>query len=145
MAVVRQPGQRIFCGLLTQMILELALLGDVLDDDLVTAALPVVAHFASAEPNSERRAILSFPFNFQWIGSVLTILLRGVPQQLLSFGGIAKNLAHMIRRQEFVLRCVTEHCHQRLIDIKEFAFATTATHPVSQVSYQRPITRFGMT
>src|SRR5450755_3896240 len=71
MAVVGQSGQRILGCLLTQMILELALLGDVLDDDLVTVDLALVADLTSAEPHFQGRAIFMVPFNFQRIVAIV--------------------------------------------------------------------------
>ena len=72
MAVVRQAGQGVFGGLLAQIILQLALLGDVLDDDFVTASLVCVADLASAEPNFQGRAVLPLPVNFQRLGRILS-------------------------------------------------------------------------
>ena len=52
------------------MILKLALLSDVLDDYLVTVLLALIADLTPADTTLERSAILSLPFDFQWIGAV---------------------------------------------------------------------------
>ena len=55
---------------MTQVILEFALLSDVLDDDLVTVRLALIDDPASAEPNSEGCPILPLLFNFQRISTI---------------------------------------------------------------------------
>src|SRR5277367_5507702 len=61
MAIISQPRERIFGGLLPQTILQLALLGNIFNDDLVTVFLAVGTNSASAKPNLQRRPILSSP------------------------------------------------------------------------------------
>src|SRR5260370_38020845 len=68
MAVVDQSCQRVASCLLTQMILQLALFGDVLSDDLVGVQLALLTHdFLSADPDLQGCAVLSLPFYFDGV------------------------------------------------------------------------------
>src|SRR6202041_3419856 len=96
LAVVGKTGERIFGGLLTEMIFEFALLGDVLDDDLVALFLSLLGDRASTEAKFEKSAVLPVPFDFE--RSRMILLVR-VTQQLDSFGGIREDLRRQVRGQ----------------------------------------------
>ena len=69
MAVVGQSCQRVASRLLTQMILQLALFGDVLCDDLIALQLALLTNdFLSAEPDPQGCAILPLPYYFDGVG-----------------------------------------------------------------------------
>src|SRR5271156_4547771 len=141
MAVVGEARQCILGRLLTQMILELALLRDVLNDDLVTVRLALIFDFAAAEPDFNGCAVLPFPFGFQGIGAVE---LRGPAQQLSSFGGITEDLTRQIHRQQFLAGRITQHGRQRRINVEEFAFKIAPANSIDQVSHQSAVASFGM-
>jgi hypothetical protein len=68
MAVVGQSCQRVASRLLTQMILQLALFGDVLGDDLIAVQLALLTNdFLSAEPDPQGCAILPLPCYFDGV------------------------------------------------------------------------------
>src|SRR6266576_3400296 len=65
-AVVDQSCQRVASRLLTQMILQVALFGYVLSDDLIGFQLVLLTHdFVSVEPDLQDRAVLALPFYFE--------------------------------------------------------------------------------
>src|SRR5580658_6344091 len=63
--VVGKTGERVLGCLLAEMVLEFALLGDVLDDNLVAVLLSFAGNLASTEADLEGRAVLALPFDFQ--------------------------------------------------------------------------------
>src|SRR5882762_10122270 len=68
MAVVGKSCQWVESGLLTEMILQLALFGDILSDDLIAVQLALLTHdFLSAEPDLQGCAILPLPFYFDGV------------------------------------------------------------------------------
>src|ERR1700683_4704645 len=99
------------------MILQLALLGDVFNDNLVTFLLALSADLASAEPNLQRRTVFSFPVNFQANTTILAIFSGRESQQLLSFGGIAKDLTHVVSYHELLSGRISQHGDKRLIHV----------------------------
>src|SRR6266566_2190099 len=67
-AIVGQTGQRIAGCLPTEVILQLALSGDVFGNDLVGFQLaPLAENFSPAEPDLHDRMVLSLPFYFDGI------------------------------------------------------------------------------
>ena len=141
LAVIGEPGERVLGGLLAQVILELALLGDILDDDFVSRSLVRVADFASAEADFQDRAVHPLPVNFQGIGADG---LEGVAEQSDALGGIAEDVAGEIGGEEVVAGGITEHGHQGLIDIQELAVEIAATHSIGEIADQGAVMRFGM-
>src|ERR1035437_10145469 len=101
MAVVGQTGQGILGRLLTEMILQLALFGDILGYDFVTLHLAFsAADFPSAEPDLQIRAVPSLPVNFYGIDLQF---LAGVTQQLRPFARIRDDVTCKVDYQEFLL------------------------------------------
>jgi len=94
MAIISQPRERIFGGLLPQAILQLALLGNIFNDDLVTVFLAIGGNSAAAKPNLQRCAILSPPVNFN---RSPVIFVSGLAEQLFPFVRVAKNVPGMGR------------------------------------------------
>src|SRR5216684_95338 len=86
MAIVGQSRQRVASRLLTEMILQLALFGDILTDDLIGVRLALLTpDFLSAEPDPQGCVILPFPLYFD--GGDGTLLVWS-PQQLRSLDRI---------------------------------------------------------
>src|SRR6266446_1431489 len=68
MTVVGKSRQWVESGLLTQMILQLAMFGDILSDDLIAVQLALLINdFLSAAPDLQGCAILPFPFYFDGV------------------------------------------------------------------------------
>ena len=68
MAVVGESRQWVASRLLTQMILQLVLFGDVLSDDLIGVQLAMLTQdFLSAEPDFQRCVVLPLPFYFEGV------------------------------------------------------------------------------
>ena len=68
MAVVGQSCQWVARRLLAEMILQLALFGDVLSDDLIGVQLALLTQdFVSAKPDSQRCVVLPLPFYFEGV------------------------------------------------------------------------------
>ncbi len=68
MAVVGQSGQWVASRLLTEMIFQLALLGDILSDDLIGVQLALLINdFLSAEPDLYICAVFPLPFYFDGV------------------------------------------------------------------------------
>src|SRR5579862_2735820 len=126
MAVISKAGKGVFGGLLPQMILEPALLGNVFYDDLEAIFFTRGTDFASAEPDLEDGAILLSPINFNGNAAILP----GVPQYLFSSVRIGKNASGVICHQEVLPGVVTEHGYQGLVYIQEVSFLATPTHPI---------------
>src|SRR5258705_2046236 len=100
MAVVDQSCQRVASCLLTQMILQLALFGDVLSDDLIGVQLALLTHdFLSADADLQGCAVLSLAFYFDGIGQ--TLLARS-PQQLRPLVSILNQGTHKDYGQEIL-------------------------------------------
>src|SRR5437016_3383205 len=100
MAVVDQSCQRVASCLLTQMILQLALFGDVLSDDLVGVQLALLTHdFLSADPDLQGCAVLSLAFYFDGVDCSLQVWL---PQQLRPFVSILNQATQKVYGQQFL-------------------------------------------
>ena len=127
MAVVREARQRIFGRLLTQMILELALLRDVFNDDFVTFRLALIFDRAAAEADFDDCAVFPFPFRFEGIRA---IEFRRAAQQLRSFRGISENVSRQVHGQQFLAGRITQHGGERWIDVEELSFEIAAADSV---------------
>ena len=100
MAVVGQTSQGILGRLLTQMIFQLALLGDVFGYNLVTFHLALgAADFPPAEPNLQIRAVPALPVNFY---RIYLQFLAGVTQQLLPLARVRDDVTCKVDLQEFL-------------------------------------------
>src|SRR3979411_1661444 len=98
MAVVGQSCQRVASRLLTQMILQLALFGNILCDDLIGVQLALlILYFLSAEPDLQGCAVLPFPFYFDGVDRTL---LARLPQQLRSLDGVLNKLTRKVYTQQ---------------------------------------------
>src|SRR6267142_2760527 len=94
MAVVGKSRQWVASRLLTEMILQLALFGDILSDDLIGVQLALLTHdFLSAEPDLQGCAILPFPFYFDRVNGTLLVWL---PQQLRASGRILNKVTRKV-------------------------------------------------
>src|SRR5580658_3668741 len=70
-AIIGQTRQRVLCGLLSQVVFQLSLLGHVLSNNLVTTCASVCRYyFASAEPRPQGRAIFPGPIDFEAIAQI---------------------------------------------------------------------------
>src|SRR5712692_1005009 len=99
-AIISQTGQRIAGGLPAEVILQLALPGDVFGDDFVGFQLALlVEDVSSAEPDLQGRMVLPLPFYFDWIDEGLRVRLT---QQLGSSARILNNVTGKVQSQEFL-------------------------------------------
>src|ERR1700677_5261609 len=105
------------------MILELALLRDVFNDDLVTSRLALILDLAAAEADFDGCAILPFPFGFEGVAAVE---LRRPAQQLCSFRGITEDVGCQVHRPQFLAGGVTQHRPRRRIGARELTFNIAA-------------------
>src|SRR5437879_11932830 len=97
MTVVGQSCQWVASCLLTQMILQLALFGDILSDDLIGVQLALLTQdFLSGEPDFQRCVILPLPFYFEGVDCSLQVWL---PEQLGSFGRILNHATRTCSRE----------------------------------------------
>src|SRR5882757_11329931 len=100
MAVVGQSCEWVASRLLTQVILQLALFGNIFSDDLIGVQLALLTHdFLSADPDLQGCAVLSLAFYFDGIGQ--TLLARS-PQQLRPFASILNQGTHKVYGQELL-------------------------------------------
>src|SRR5438309_528393 len=87
-------------AMLTQMVLQLALFGDILSDDLIGVQLALrTQDFLSEEPDFQRCVVLPLPFYFDGVDRSLLVRL---PQQLGSFAEILNQATRKVYSQEFL-------------------------------------------
>jgi len=142
LAVIGQISETVSGRFFPQLILERTLVGHILHDDAksVQRAL-LTAYSASAEPDSQHRAVFPFPVGFDMIAPPS---LKRALQQLRPLGGIQKDVAREIRSLEFLSGFIAEHGHKHLVDIQEAAILATAAHSVGRVFHQSPVMRLRM-
>src|SRR5882724_7015001 len=100
MAVVGQSCQWVESGLLTEMILQLALFGDILSDDLIAVQLALLINdFLSAAPDLQGCAVLPLPFYFDGVDWTLRVWL---PQQLRASHRILNKITRKVYTQQFL-------------------------------------------
>src|SRR6267143_5274567 len=98
MAIVGKSRQRVASRLLTEMILQLALFGDILSDDLIAVQLALLTHdFLSAEPDLQGCAVLPLPFYFDGVNGTLLVWL---PQQLRASRRILNKVTRKVYPQQ---------------------------------------------
>src|SRR5712664_1077854 len=100
MAVVEQSCQWVANCLLTQMVLQLALVGNIFSDYLVGVQLALLTHdFVSVEPDLQDCAVLALPFYFEGVDGSLLVWL---PQQLGLFARILNQATRKVYTQQFL-------------------------------------------